>query len=280
MSQDEIGKKFGSMIMAPLTWFQFKEHIITKKRYQTDFQQFVEAIGEMSIKRHKTLEKGKQFFRARIGPDRNKRIPKENRLMSITPYKGQEMQIPPFEKRRPGRANANGIGVLYLANDEPTAIAEVRPWKGALVSVVKFKLLSDIKIVDLTGERGDVPPLLWLAFQDSLDLQQLYESLWEQIDQEFSEPISPDDTDIYYIPTQIIAEVFWKKGASGVIYKSAMSDTGYNLVLFDQNLVKQDEESAKLIDITNINYKSEPFKTDLEKFQNRLQGSLHGNYPN
>lgn len=279
-NQEEGIKKFASLLMAPLTWYQFKEHIIAKKRYQTDYQKFIEAIGEMSVKRQRILTIDMEFYRARVGPDRNIRERKSNTLLPIKPYKGKEMQIPTIDKRRPGRANARGIGVLYLASDERTATAEVRPWKGALVSVAKFNLIQDVKIVDLTGKKGDVPSLLWLELASHMDLQLLYEGLWEQIDREFAEPISPEDSEINYIPTQILAEAFQKLGAQGIVYKSAMSSTGYNLVLFEENMAKQDEGSATLTEIIDIGYTSKPYKSAIESYQENLQGALQGNSPN
>ena len=39
---------------------------------------------------------------------------------------------------------------------------------------------------------------------------------------------------MFYVPTQIIAELFKSNGFNGVFYKSALSE-GLNLVLFDIN---------------------------------------------
>ena len=176
-NQKEVTKKFASMIMASLTWWNFKDYVIREKRYQfkDDINKFVEAIGKMSKARHRVLKKDEAFFRARIGTNS---VPKTKEDI-LQPYTCKEMQIPPFDKRRSGRANARGIGVLYLTSDEETAIAEVRPWKRTLVTVVKFNLLEDITIVNLTEKnKGTVPSHLWPAFKEDLDLQLLYESLW------------------------------------------------------------------------------------------------------
>ena len=47
-----------------------------------------------------------------------------------------------------GRANPSGIIFLYLAEDEKTAIYEVRPFISQDVSVAQFELTKDLKIFD------------------------------------------------------------------------------------------------------------------------------------
>jgi len=49
-----------------------------------------------------------------------------------------------------GRANPKGIPCLYVATDKETAMSEVRPWLGAILSVAIFKLPKDLKIIDFS----------------------------------------------------------------------------------------------------------------------------------
>lgn len=49
-------------------------------------------------------------------------------------------------------------------------------------------------------------------------------------------PIS-GQTQAYYAPTQIIAELFKKNGFDGVAYKSMLAD-GYNVALFDPQVTE------------------------------------------
>ncbi|MEL0613604.1 RES domain-containing protein [Marinomonas arenicola] len=60
----------------------------------------------------------------------------------------------PFERMKPlkgsaseGRANAKGIHCLYVTSDKETAMSEVRPWLGSIMSVGQFKLLKDLKVI-------------------------------------------------------------------------------------------------------------------------------------
>lgn len=279
---DEVKKKLASLFLAQITWSKFIKHVIGERRYQLKdgMRGFVDAIGEMSIPRHRTLKKGESFFRARIAYDHNELQTQKETVSSKRPFVGLEMQISPLEKRKAGRANANGVGVLYLASDEKTAIAEVRPWKAALVSVVRFDLVEDVKIVDLIDERkGEIPQSLWKEVDETLDRQLLYEHLWKLIDLEFAKPISIYDSELSYVPTQILAETFQQQGAGGVVYKSAMSDSGYNLVLFEESMAEQDTDSANLKVVLNIAYECKAYRSVVEKLQVGLEGVSHSQNP-
>lgn len=244
----------------PWEWFLFKEHVMHKSRYQlTDrLNKFVHNIGQLSIGQQRTFKKGRTFFRARIGPSRTIRnINPKNRktLMPIEAYKGKDMQAPPPEKNRSGRANARGIRCLYLADSTVSAIAEVRPWKGALVSIVEYELTKDIRIVDLRNSSSPSIPLIWALMSNVANEGKLIEYMWAEISQEFAIPISPEDSDWDYVPTQFLAETFIKFGGGGIAYRSAMSDTrGFNLALFDEKLVKQHPQNAVLKDIRGVKY--------------------------
>jgi hypothetical protein len=59
------------------------------------------------------------------------------------------------------------------------------------------------------------------------------DGIWVAIDRAFATPVSKDDESRDYIPTQIIAELFKSEGYDGIVYKSLLSDDGYNLALFN-----------------------------------------------
>lgn len=50
-------------------------------------------------------------------------------------YQGVDIADPPATKASAGRANRKGQVVLYCADQEETAIAEVRPARGNVVSL-------------------------------------------------------------------------------------------------------------------------------------------------
>jgi hypothetical protein len=59
-------------------------------------------------------------------------------------FEGAAIGAPPPEKAKPGRANVKGDVVLYVADQEVTAIAEVRPWRGRIVSVARVGIVRDL----------------------------------------------------------------------------------------------------------------------------------------
>src|SRR5262249_61547567 len=98
-----------------------------------------EELARMEVE----LPHGTILYRARIG------------FVSVggdgmQPFEGADIGAPPSERAKSGRANAEGEVRLYAADQEATAIAEVRPWRGLLVSVAEVNSVSDLRLVDLS----------------------------------------------------------------------------------------------------------------------------------
>ena len=55
---------------------------------------------------------------------------------------------------------------------------------------------------------------------------------WADIDKSFSKPVTLNDTNADYVPTQILSEVFKNNEYDGIVYKSLVGG-GNNIVLFD-----------------------------------------------
>ena len=128
-----------------------------------------------------------------------------------------------------GRANAKGIPALYLSNRQHTAMSEVRPWLGSLVSCARFKTTRPLEIVDFSVYHGTG---FILHFSEP-DASKKEKSVWTQIDRAFSEPTTSDSDTADYVPTQVIAELFKSEGYDGIAYKSAFGDDGSNIALFN-----------------------------------------------
>ncbi len=135
---------------------------------------------------------------------------------------------------REGRANPSGIPVLYLATSIETAISEVRPCIRSEVSVSQFKIVRNLKILDLSKEYGN---WTWgpievsdLSVPDTADKEL---AVWIGIDNAFSRPVEYSDNTTEYVPTQILAEFFRGAGYDGLVYRSHFGEEGYNVALFD-----------------------------------------------
>jgi hypothetical protein len=87
---------------------------------------------------------GTIVYRARLGFTRGP----DNRPQ---PYSGSDIGPPPISKATPGRANRSGRVVLYCADQEQTAIAEVRPARGEYVSVAELHTRQELRLADLSA---------------------------------------------------------------------------------------------------------------------------------
>ncbi len=112
-----------------------------------------------------------------------------------------------------------------MAEDEKTAIMEVRPLIGQDVSVAKIKIDAEIKVFDLTKRDQDL-----INIENSL--------LYDVISRAFSEPYTGNSLD--YLPTQCLCEYIRKLGFDGIKYYSAMNNSKYNVVLLDTKEKEKD----------------------------------------
>jgi hypothetical protein len=154
---------------------------------------------------------------------------------------------PLANRAREGRANSKGIPVIYLADDVPTAVAEVRPWVGAYVSVGTFRIVRPVRIVNLdAGAKGRK------FYSQEPDADEREQAVWADVDRAFSTPVNPSDDLADYAPTQIVAEVFRTRGLDGIAYRSALG-SGQNVALFDIDSV--DLETCEFVDVDKVEFK-------------------------
>lgn len=109
-------------------------------------------------------------------------------------------------------------------------MSEVRPWVGSFVSVAEFVTLRDLKLVNCS--RTEIA-----YWENPFNPQQptgtqVEQSVWHDINEAFSEPVTPTDGVADYAPTQVLSEVFRSAGFDGVIYSSKLGP-GKTFALFD-----------------------------------------------
>lgn len=231
----------------------FADRVKRQARYIHDHkvQEFLSTLLATSEGRRRPIRKGKLLWRAQLGHD--------TMLSEIEPGYTFDQEIPlPPERMKPlldraveGRANPKGISYLYLSTDRDTAIAEVRPWLGSLVSVGWFKVLHDLSLIDCfttdTGLKVEPEDL------EGLDPVQRERFAWMAIDRAFSEPVTPNDGLADYIPTQVIAESFKSRGHDGILYRSALG-TGLNVALFNLDVAKL--VACYLYQVTSVKFET------------------------
>ena len=123
----------------------------------------------------------------------------------------------PMERMKPlkdraveGRANPKGIPYLYLATNRETALAEVRPWIGSLISVGAFEILRELRIVNCSSDDHNI------IYREEPPPEEREKAVWVSIDRAFSRPVDPSDDVAAYVPTQILAELFKAEGYDGI----------------------------------------------------------------
>ena len=162
-----------------------------------------------------------------------------------------------------GRLNRARVSILYLASDRETAVAEVRPHPGHIVSTAEFESTRALKIADLTAK--DIRNFLSDTRLEELRLIFSFNSLMNL-------PVTPDRRE-YYLITQILSDCVRQAGFDGVRFQSSLGP-GSNFAFFnatDFALVPKSEGvlavKALAYDLTEMptaqkDYHKDEFDTD------------------
>lgn len=232
-------------------WNELSAYLKVRNRYVLDqkFNNFIKILLSSAEKRCKIIKRGKIFYRARIGC----KDTKSKLVLKDYPLPKNKMLSPTIGLAKEGRINPNGISYLYLSDNETTAVSEVRPSLGQLVTVARCEILMNIKVVNTLSNLSfvDVFPC---EKHDSFEKKE--NCIWYCIDRDLSWPINVNESSIEYAPTQFLAEVFKNAGYEGIFYRSSLSKNGHNLALFTSlpEYYIQVKET-KLVRVTEIKYK-------------------------
>jgi len=161
------------------------------------------------------------FYRARVGK-------------GSSAYSIDRMGKPPKGESSGGRANPFGISYLYTGSTEKTAVAEIRPQKGEVVTVAEFEVAGgrELQFVDLRSPRSRVSP--FEIEEDKLRLIYAGMEYLCKLGEELTKPIQRHKANLDYLPCQYLCELIKHQGRDGVIYKSSVGD-GDNYAIFDDS---------------------------------------------
>jgi hypothetical protein len=229
----------------------FALKVVHSYRYIHDKEvgEFLETLLETSIGREKIVSKGAFLWRAQVGHGWEPLYQDKVHIGDIPSSFHPKRMKPPQNRGREGRANPKGIPYLYCANRKETALSEMRPWIGALISLWQFEIQQEVTIIDFsTKER--YRPVYELALK-KLGPQERNKAVWIEIDKAFSEPVIQNDEVANYVPTQIIAEFYKNRGFDGIAYRSAFGG-GYNIMLFD--LKSAEPVRGSLYEVNDITF--------------------------
>jgi hypothetical protein len=210
------------------SFWMFQREVAAGWRYvrSPDAQHFLQLIAQQSHGRVHEFAAGRQFFRAQV--DHHDAF--DEQAEDYFPGPALPARMKPLRDRASeGRANSKGIPCLYMAGDVHTAIAEVRPWIGSLVSVGVFKTRRPLRLVDCT--RDVEKQYIFIDGEPSPELRA--KAVWSHIARAFREPVMRDDNRADYAATQVIAELFRAEGFDGLAYRTAFGSDRFNVAIFD-----------------------------------------------
>tara|TARA_R110002049_G_scaffold2423_1_gene17748 strand:+ start:6730 stop:7491 length:762 start_codon:yes stop_codon:yes gene_type:complete len=234
----------------------FRYAVYNKQRYILDDEskEFLNAIFDTCKGREVSLKMDSIVWRAQDGHSWKpyyQHDPETGRDIHVddfpAPFPNSRMK-PLEDSATEGRANSKGIPYLYVATNKDTAMAEVRPWLGAILSVGQFKLVRNLNILDCSVEHGKNNMHFYF---DEPEVEEIVKAVWSDIDNAFSKPTKASDLKSEYAPTQIISEFIKSKGYDGITYKSSLAD-GHNICLFD--LSSADIVRCSIYEATNIKF--------------------------
>jgi len=190
-------------------WYEYEEALRRQNRVVVPNQPYFDELLAECVAGLKEWIEPRQVFRARLMP------PGQDEL----PFARSQIGAPPASSAGGGRLNPPGISCLYAALDAETAIAEVRPWINARVTVGAFETVGRVRVVDLSDlESTSRRRAAFAAYM-------------------MQRPTHRDDT-IAYVATQYLAEHLKSHGADGVIYGSSLRRGGTNAAFFRLDVAK------------------------------------------
>jgi len=208
------------------SYWDFRREVTSRRRYlpSDKSKAFLAELARTSVTRVRRIPVGKTLCRAQVAhQDREDKY-----AGAVAGPALPDRMIPLADAASDGRANPEGIPRLYMAFDRHTAIAEVRPWIGSLVTVAFIKTLKDLNVVDCRSD-GD-GDRIFLEGEPGAERE---DAVWAHVARAFREPVLRDDNRAGYAATQLIAELFEREGYDGIVYGSGFGDDATNIVVFD-----------------------------------------------
>ena len=136
-----------------------------------------------------------------------------------------------------GNSLAYEIVPLLSEGQVDTAGSELRPWKGAFLTIAEILIDCDLPIVDLSIDCNDNCSALMVFFDDFTDM---FSTQW------------PPESNLNYLVTQFFSEHFKSEGFRGIKYKSDFNFGGNNYALF----FKEDYtiNNTYVVETSELNY--------------------------
>jgi hypothetical protein len=223
------------------TWLEFTERVKADPEEAADLP---EAFSEDVARAEATLPEGAVLWRVRPG-------------FTVREWDGYRLPYssmadagpPPINKTKNMRASREGEVVFYGADDEATAIAELRPATGYVLTVARFRVKRPLCLVDLAEGPRPINPF-------TEELLGWYGEFYELLDAlagQLAKPLERDDDQSDYLPCQKLAGEIRDSGFyDGIRYPSAMHPAGTNVVVFSRALDGLEFLDSRLVRVSAV----------------------------
>jgi len=218
-------------------WKNFKEDIMYNNRFFPGNKKLIGELNEvlsiLSKYSSASINKGFLVYRARRGEF----------------YREEDIRKPDPKKVYVDdrRCSPRGISYFYVANNDITAIHEVKPEINEVVTIGKFKSKDSLKICWL-----DIINIPEENLIKELALSEKERCLLKTILQDISKPLNSQES-LEYIPIQYIVECIKHKSFAGFVFGSSLVKDGKNYIFFDDS--KFELVDIKHVKVKNINIK-------------------------
>jgi len=221
-------------------WASFSDSIVLHNRFFPTLSIPLADVNAFMDYLSITVDSSVPLYRARINSIKDSR------------WVAADMGAPPSGFAKGGRANPTHLPYLYVDTSPETAIAEIRPHKGAFVSVSQLSLRYPKHIIDFSKLDTHLSP--FLVGDDRLDKLFLLRPFLDSLPKKYCTPIQPEDESINYLPTQYLCEFIKSMGYDGVKYHSSLHDSGDNIAFFSVNCCEIGVPSVHKVDGIQVLY--------------------------
>lgn len=189
------------------------------------------------------------LFRARKGYKRKKRyLDGYKGEIHYQPFKGVDIGAPPIQSAKDGRINRKNMPFLYLAEDCQTAISEIKPDPGDIISTGLFTQNRGISIIDFTDLEIEN---FW---ENDIKLK-IFTELYS-LSREISKTVNEEEK-YHYLFTQLICEEIHNRNIDGVCFNSSLIGKGNkkNYTIFNIDAYTYSEKNARTIKVEEVEIK-------------------------
>lgn len=222
------------------SWEEFVKYIKHENRFHSNHVNY--EVLKYYLERLATTVEEDIFYRGRIS--NNEELDRD------------KMGAPPQKSATAGRANSEGISHLYLASDIGTVISEIRPSLSDTVYIGRFPIREELKVIDFRLlKKLDVFEIDPISYAINLEI-------FNEMSKAISKPVRSGDSKLDYLPTQFIVDFIKSLNKTdlvkyhGIVFESTLSTTGYNLMVFDPNLLNCTRVEKRVIQTLNYNHVS------------------------